>query len=104
MRITIILLLSFIGVSLGMSDALAQDASPLRKLIPGADTATSGLQSITYGIAGLAAIGLGALAFFGRFKWSWFFAIVGGLAVIALTLEIVQSLSGYTQGSVRQEN
>lgn len=40
-------------------------------------------QQVVYGIGGLGAIALGALAFFGRFTWSWFFGLVGGLVLIA---------------------
>ncbi len=37
---------------------------------------------ISFGIGGLGAIGLGALAFFGRFNWGWMMALIGGLLVI----------------------
>ena len=57
-------------------------------------------RNIVYVIGGLGAIGLGVGAFFGRFRWGWFFSLLGGLAVIALIIEgilfvtDVQSLGG----------
>ena len=44
-------------------------------------------RNIVYVIGGLGAIGLGVGAFFGRFRWGWFFSLLGGLAVIALIIE-----------------
>lgn len=40
-------------------------------------------QQVVYGLGGLGAIALGAMAFFGRFQWTWFFGLIGGLALIA---------------------
>lgn len=48
-----------------------------------ADNTVGRTQQVVYGLGGLGAIALGALAFFGRFQWSWFFGLVGGLALIA---------------------
>jgi hypothetical protein len=40
-------------------------------------------QYIIYALGGLGVIGLAALAVMGRFSWSWFFAIAGGLMLVA---------------------
>jgi hypothetical protein len=40
-------------------------------------------QYIIYALGGLGVMGLGALAVMGRFSWSWFFAIAGGLMLVA---------------------
>ncbi len=52
-------------------------------------------QVVVYGIGGLGAIALGALAFFGRFTWSWFLGLIGGLVLIAAS----QLGIGYITGS-----
>ena len=56
--------------------------------------ATSASRPIAYGIGGLGAVALGALAFFGRFQWGWFFGLVGGLALIGLYNVAVTNLAG----------
>ncbi|MFM7622392.1 MAG: hypothetical protein ACKO57_05410 [Alphaproteobacteria bacterium] len=56
--------------------------------------ATSASRTISYGIGGLGAVALGALAFFGRFQWGWFFGLVGGLAMIGLYNVAVNNLTG----------
>ena len=56
--------------------------------------ATQASRTISYGIGGLGAVALGALAFFGRFQWGWFFGLIGGLALIGLYNVAVQSLAG----------
>jgi hypothetical protein len=39
-------------------------------------------KNILYAVAAMGAMGLGMLAFFGKFRWTWFFAICGGLLVM----------------------
>lgn len=56
--------------------------------------ATQASRTISYGIGGLGAVALGALAFFGRFQWGWFFGLVGGLALIGLYNVAVQNIAG----------
>jgi len=56
-------------------------------------TANKSLQ-VAYALAGLGILGLGTLAMLGRFQWRWFFAIVGGLAVIASLNEGLQYITG----------
>jgi hypothetical protein len=53
-------------------------------------------QKIVFGIAGLGAVALGALAFFGRFTWSWFFGLIGGLLLISGVNFGVKYLTGGT--------
>ncbi len=53
---------------------------------------------IIYIIGGLGAIGLGIGAFFGKFKWGWFFSLLGGLAVIALIIEGINFIVTDTSG------
>lgn len=45
---------------------------------------------IVYVIGGIAALSLGVLAFFGRFKWTTFFALLGGLFLIAMFDQVLQ--------------
>ena len=56
--------------------------------------ATSAGRPIAYGIGGLGAVALGALAFFGRFQWGWFFGLIGGLALIGLYNVAATNLGG----------
>jgi hypothetical protein len=48
------------------------------------DTARNNSKNFFYGLSGMGAVALAALAMFGRFSWGWFFGIVGGLALVAL--------------------
>jgi hypothetical protein len=56
--------------------------------------ATKASRTISYGIGGLGAVALGALAFFGRFQWGWFFGLIGGLALIGLYNVAAENLAG----------
>jgi hypothetical protein len=56
--------------------------------------ATNASRTISYGIGGLGAVALGALAFFGRFQWGWFFGLIGGLALIGLYNVAATNLAG----------
>jgi hypothetical protein len=56
--------------------------------------ATDASRKISYGIGGLGAVALGALAFFGRFQWGWFFGLIGGLALIGLYNVAATNLAG----------
>jgi hypothetical protein len=45
--------------------------------------ATSGnSEQFFYGIAGLGALGLAVVAFMGRFRWGWLFAMIGGVLLV----------------------
>lgn len=66
---------------------LAQDTTVFDNIDDGLETAFDRTRTITYVVGGLGAIGLGVGAFFGRFKWGWFFSLVGGLAVVAMIIE-----------------
>ena len=73
----------------------ALKGSPLTQEVEGVvGDATSASRPIAYGIGGLGAVALGALAFFGRFQWGWFFGLVGGLAMIGLYNVAVNNLAG----------
>ena len=63
--------------------------------------ATDASRKISYGIGGLGAVALGALAFFGRFQWGWFFGLIGGLALIGLYNVAATNLAG---GNVTELN
>jgi hypothetical protein len=58
------------------------------------DSTVGRTQQVIYGMGGLGAIALGALAFFGRFQWSWFFGLVGGLVLIAGLQQGIQYFTG----------
>jgi len=62
-----------------------------------ADNTVGRTQQVVYGLGGLGAIALGALAFFGRFQWSWFFGLIGGLAMIAGLQQGIQYFTGDDQ-------
>jgi hypothetical protein len=60
----------------------------------GINTGFNQTRNIVYGVGGIGAIGLGALAFFGRFQWAWFWALIGGLSLIALVDLGITTLTG----------
>ncbi len=71
-------------------DVWAQNASqPFDTLCARVSTAWEVGRKIVYIIGGVAALSLGVLAFFGRFKWTTFFALVGGLFIIAIFDQIL---------------
>jgi type IV secretory pathway VirB2 component (pilin) len=39
-------------------------------------------------------MGLGIMAFFGRFQWNWFFMLVGGLILVAGAAAGIDYLTG----------
>jgi hypothetical protein len=49
-------------------------------------------------------VALGALAFFGRFQWGWFFGLIGGLALIGLYNVAAENLAGGTVGELEVSN
>lgn len=53
---------------------------------------------VVYGVGGLGAIALGALAMFGRFQWQWLMALIGGLLTIAGVGTGIQYLTGANVG------
>jgi hypothetical protein len=66
--------------------------------------ATEASRKISYGIGGLGAVALGALAFFGRFQWGWFFGLIGGLALIGLYNVAATNLAGGNVGELEVSN
>jgi hypothetical protein len=66
--------------------------------------ATDASRKISYGIGGLGAVALGALAFFGRFQWGWFFGLIGGLALIGLYNVAATNLAGGDVGELQVSN
>jgi len=60
-------------------------------------------RTIIYILGGIAALGCGVMAFFGRFKWGWFWSILGGLAVVALVVEGVNFAIGEDSSDAFQE-
>jgi hypothetical protein len=80
------------AVEWGSGTLKATDVTKQVSVIVG-DT-TSASRTISYGIGGLGAVALGALAFFGRFQWGWFFGLIGGLAMIGLYNVAVNNLTG----------
>ncbi|TAH32323.1 MAG: hypothetical protein EYC62_09325 [Alphaproteobacteria bacterium] len=65
-------------------------SGPFDALCGRVDIAWDKGRKIVYIIGGIAALSLGVLAFFGRFKWTTFFALVGGIFVIAIFDQILQ--------------
>ena len=82
------------GVLLFGSAALAQTASdPFSSVGTTVTTVAASATKFLYLVAGLAILGLGTLAMFGRFKWSWAFGVGGGVAIIALASTIIQYIT-----------
>jgi type IV secretory pathway VirB2 component (pilin) len=52
------------------------------------------LRGIVYVVGGIGIIVLAIFAFFGRFKWTQFFALAGGMFLIAMTDQLIQFLGG----------
>ena len=62
------------------------------------DNTLSNAELLTYGMGGLGAIGLGVMAFFGKFQWTWFFGLVGGLVLIAGVVLGIEYVTGVNIG------
>ncbi len=69
-------------------DVWAAD-NPFKTLCDRVDTAWNTGRKIVYIMGGIGALSLGVLAFFGRFQWSRFFALLGGLFIIAIFDQIL---------------
>jgi hypothetical protein len=79
--------------------------SPMTEEISGVvGDATDASRKISYGIGGLGAVALGALAFFGRFQWGWFFGLIGGLALIGLYNVAATNLAGGDVSELKVSN
>ncbi len=59
------------------------------------ESAVSG-KKISYGLGGLGAVALSALAFFGRFNWNWLWGLMGGLMLVGLYGTGVTAFTGET--------
>jgi hypothetical protein len=59
------------------------------------ESAVSG-KKISYGLGGLGAVGMSALAFFGRFNWNWLWGLMGGLMLVGLYGTGVTAFTGDT--------
>ena len=78
------------GTLLLAGGALAQSASdPFSSVSTTVTTVVTSATKILYIVAALEILGLGTLAMFGRFKWSWAFGVGGGVALIALATSII---------------
>ncbi len=64
-------------------------ASPLAQITPAATLSHGLMIQISYGLAACATLGLAFMAFGKEFRWRWLIAIVGGLAIIAASSQIV---------------
>lgn len=51
-------------------------------------------QNILLGLSGLGALGIGALAFFGRFTWSRFFILIASIVIISSAQYGIKYLTG----------
>ncbi|MGE0252229.1 MAG: hypothetical protein AB7G80_06385 [Dongiaceae bacterium] len=69
------------------SEAWAQ-GSPFQALQTKTSDAFRQSRNLIYVVGGIAALGLGVLAFFGKFRWIWFFSLVAGIACVAIIDQI----------------
>lgn len=53
------------------------------------------IKNLSFLVGGFGVIGLAVMAYFGRFQFKWFFALIGGLALIAASGSMVDYI---TQG------
>jgi hypothetical protein len=68
----------------GNNNATGPLDSPLNtRVLAHVSTVRTYMMPIAYGIAGIAVLGIGALAMFGRFKWGWLFAVIGAVGLVA---------------------
>lgn len=77
---------------------------PFREVMQGGEKIVKGgtqySQKMLFGLAGLGATAIGAMAFFGRFRWNRFFILVGALLMIASAQYGIDFITG---GSNRLE-
>ena len=60
-------------------------------------------QYIVYALGGLGVMGLAAMAMMGRFSWNWFFALVGGLMLVAGVSQGITYMTGGAQNPFDQQ-
>ena len=71
-------------------DVWAAGDDPFKPLCERIGTAWVEGRKIVYIIAGVATLSLGVMAFFGRFSWGKFFAMLGGLFIISFFTEVLK--------------
>lgn len=97
-RILTVVLLAAAALVIPMDVWAGPDVGAFNKLNERVCSGWEEGRKIVYIIGGVAALSLGVLAFFGRFKWTTFFALVGGLFMIAIFDQILK-FAGVTVGT-----
>ena len=91
MRLVLTLMLTFAVMALFPFTADATFLTTATQKISQVHQAAIG---IVYTIGGLGLIVLAIFAFFGRFKWTYFFALAGGIFLVAVTNQLIVFLNG----------
>jgi MFS family permease len=73
-------------------EALAIAESPIKKLVPSANSMADNMGGVAFGLAGLGAIGLIIMSLLGRWPWGYFFAYIGSLAFLSILPEFYGSV------------
>lgn len=47
-------------------------------------------RNLVFLLGGFGIIGLAVMAFFGRFQWKWFAALIGGMVLLAVTGSVIE--------------
>lgn len=81
----------------------ATTGDPFKPLCDRVRTAWVEGRKIVYIIAGIATLSLGVMAFFGRFGWSKFFAMLGGLFIISF-IDQIMSFAGVVGSDLQGPN
>lgn len=82
-------------VTLFAMDAAALERSPLSTLTPLAKGTYEKSSGISYLLAGLGAIGAGAISFFGRFSAQWLVLLVLSLVLLAGAPSLILYVTGF---------
>ncbi|MGE0252228.1 MAG: hypothetical protein AB7G80_06390 [Dongiaceae bacterium] len=67
----------------------AGGASPFARLDEQANRAFCEARQLVYVMGGMGSLGVGTMAFFGRFSWKWFFSVISAIAILSLTEQFI---------------
>ncbi|MFN8694309.1 MAG: hypothetical protein ACK5XX_07875 [Holosporales bacterium] len=96
-----VLVIATVAALFFAADALAATtsgipSSPLASISPLAKSSYEQSSSISYLLAGLGAIGAGAISFFGRFSAQWLVLLVLSLVLVSGAPSLIYYVTGFT--------